>query len=249
MQRTARLPSLGLDDGLELSANTALTVHLGGARQAPRRYFRREGRVQSVHHRGGADVLAAAGYGRPARGGCHLAARSADVPVRPVWSDQNAGRHEALLHELGADEFIDYARTRPEDVVREVDLVVDAVGGPDTGRFLRTLRRGGALFPIFPLGFDGAAEAEKVGTTVSTTQVRSSGTQLSELAGLLDAGAIRVVIDSSFPPADAGRAHERAARGQHPGRDRAHGAVTSRRERIYDNRDGRDAFAVRRRPR
>lgn len=95
----------------------------------------------------------------------------------------------------------------------DVDLVVDSVGGPTTGRFLKTLKRGGALFPVFPLGFSGAEEAKKLGVTVSATQVRSSGAQLAELAGLLDAGTIRVVIDSVYALADARKAHERAARG------------------------------------
>ena len=58
-----------------------------------------------------------------------------------------SGRNETLLRSLGADEFIDYARVAPEDTVRGIDLVIDAVGGPGTGRFLRTLKRGGALFP------------------------------------------------------------------------------------------------------
>ncbi|GAA4611331.1 hypothetical protein GCM10023195_47890 [Actinoallomurus liliacearum] len=37
--------------------------------------------------------------------------------------------------------------------------------------------------------------------------------QLAEVGRLLDAGAVRVVIDSRFPLADARAAHERAARG------------------------------------
>jgi len=90
-----------------------------------------------------------------------------------------SGEHEALLRDLGADEFIDYTKTPPEDVVSGVDLVIDAVGGPTAGRFLRTLKRGGALFPIFPLGFSGAEQAETLGITVSATQVRSSGAQLA----------------------------------------------------------------------
>ena len=129
-----------------------------------------------------------------------------------------SGRHEALLRDLGVDQFIDYARSVPEDLVRDVDLVVDAVGGPASGRFLRTLKRGGALFPVFPLGFDGADEAAQRGVTVSSTQVRSSGAQLAQLAALLDDGTIRVVIDSSYPLADARQAHERAARGSLQGK-------------------------------
>jgi len=129
-----------------------------------------------------------------------------------------SGKHEALLRELGADEFIDYNTTSANEVVRDIDLVVDAVGGPTTGRFLRTLKRGGALFPIFPLGFSATEEAESLGVTVSSTQVRSSGAQLAELAHLLDEGTLRVVIDSNFPLADARKAHERAALGNIQGK-------------------------------
>jgi NADPH:quinone reductase-like Zn-dependent oxidoreductase len=129
-----------------------------------------------------------------------------------------SGKNEAFLRDLGADEFVDYTRTTPEDVVRDVDLVVDSVGGPTTGRFMRTLKRGGALFPIFPLGFSGTEEAEKLGVTVSTTQVRSSGAQLEEVGHLLDDGTIRVAIDSEFPLADAHKAHERAAQGHIQGK-------------------------------
>lgn len=123
-----------------------------------------------------------------------------------------SGTHESFLRELGADEFIDYTTRLPEDAVDNIDLVVDTLGGPTTGRFLRTLKRGGALFPVF-LGFSDAEEAATRGVTVSMTQVRSNGAQLSELGRLLDAGIIRVAIDSTFPLADAQKAHERAAHG------------------------------------
>ncbi|MBZ8140757.1 NADPH:quinone reductase [Rubrivivax gelatinosus] len=124
-----------------------------------------------------------------------------------------SGAHERFLHELGADEFIDYTRSVPEAQAREVDLVLDTVGGAGTGRFLQTLKPGGALFPVFPLGYTGAEAAAKQGFTVSATQVRSSGAQLARLAGLFDAGTIRVAIDSRYALADARQAHERAAGG------------------------------------
>ncbi|WP_416064143.1 NADP-dependent oxidoreductase [Rhizobium sp. ZK1] len=129
-----------------------------------------------------------------------------------------SGKHESLLRELGADEFIDYTRTPPEETARDIDLVVDAVGGSTTGRFLRVLKRGGALFPVYPLGFADVTEAGKRGVTVSATQVRSSGAQLAEVGRLLNDGTIRVVIDSAYPLADARKAHERAARGHIQGK-------------------------------
>jgi NADPH:quinone reductase-like Zn-dependent oxidoreductase len=128
-----------------------------------------------------------------------------------------SGTHESFLRELGADEFIDYTKSPSEDIAHDVDLVLDTLGGPTTGRFLRTLKRGGALFPVF-LGFSDAEEAAKLGVTVSMTQVRSNGPQLAELGRLLDAGTVRVAIDSTFPLADARKAHERAAGGHIQGK-------------------------------
>ncbi len=119
---------------------------------------------------------------------------------------------ESFLRELGADEFIDYTKRAAEDVAHDLDLVVDTLGGSTTGRFLRTLKRGGALFPVF-LGFSDHEEAQRLGVTVSSTQVRSNGPQLAEFAHLLDAGTVRVAIDSKFTLADAHKAHERAAEG------------------------------------
>nr|WP_256750298.1 NADP-dependent oxidoreductase [Mesorhizobium sp. Mes31] len=147
----------------------------------------------------------------------HFAVQVAKLKGAHVIAVASA-RHESLLHGLGADEFIDYTKTAPEDVTHDIDLVIDALGGPSTGRFLRTLKRGGALFPVFPLGFSGAEEAEKLGVTVSATQVRSSGAQLREVARLLDDGTIRVVLDSIYPLADARKAHERAAQGHIQGK-------------------------------
>ncbi|TPE13959.1 zinc-binding dehydrogenase, partial [Tannerella forsythia] len=44
------------------------------------------------------------------------------------------------------------------------------------------------------------------------------GDQLAELAGLLSDGTVRVVLDSTYPLADARKAHERAAKGHIQGK-------------------------------
>lgn len=129
-----------------------------------------------------------------------------------------SGRHEALMRGLGADQFIDYKKTSADTVIRDVDLVFDTVGGRAASRFLKTIRRGGALFLAFPLEFDAQDEAERLGITVSSTQVRSSGAQLREATRLLDDGTVRVVIDSIHPLAEAALAHERAEKGSIQGK-------------------------------
>ena len=128
-----------------------------------------------------------------------------------------SGKHAAFLRGLGADEVIDYTQTAAEDVAHDVDVVLDTLTGPTSARFLRTLRRGGMMAPVF-LGFDGHAEAAERGITVSATQVRSNGAQLAELAELLEAGTLRAAIDSTFPLAEAAQAHARAAEGHIQGK-------------------------------
>jgi NADPH:quinone reductase-like Zn-dependent oxidoreductase len=123
-----------------------------------------------------------------------------------------SGKHEALLRDLGADQFIDYTKAAAEAVVQDVDLVIDAVGGSNMDRFLSVITQRGALFLVNPLGFSGRDEAAKRGITVSSTQVRSNGAQLAEAGRLLDNGTIRVVIDSTYPLAEAPAAHDRASR-------------------------------------
>ncbi|MEU5633253.1 NADP-dependent oxidoreductase [Streptomyces rishiriensis] len=128
-----------------------------------------------------------------------------------------SGRHEQFLRELGADEFIDYTRTRATDVVSGLDLVIDTVGGPDSSRFLTVLKRGGTMLPVFFAQYD-PQETARLGITVSNIQVRSSGPQLAEIGSLLEEGTLQVGVDSTYPLPDAGSAHTRAAQGHLQGK-------------------------------
>ncbi len=129
-----------------------------------------------------------------------------------------SGKHESLLRDLGAEEFIDHRMTAAENVAKDVDLVIDAVGGANMERFLSVIRPGGALFLVNPMGFCAHKEAADLGITVSSTQVRSNGTQLAEAGRLLDNGTVRVMIDSTFALAQASDAHHRASRGSIQGK-------------------------------
>ncbi|NID05771.1 NADP-dependent oxidoreductase [Luteibacter jiangsuensis] len=142
----------------------------------------------------------------------HLAtqlAKARGARVIAVASAKNA----TMLTEFGVDQFIDYGKTAVETAVRDVDLVLDAVGGPRMERFLSAIKPGGALFLVNPLGFEGHDDAARRGITVSSTQVRSNGAQLAQVAPLLDRQSVRVVIDSVFPLSEAARAHRRVAEG------------------------------------
>src|SRR5438876_3204151 len=59
-----------------------------------------------------------------------------------------SARNRDFLHELGADEFIDYTATRFEDVVHDVDFVFDLVGGDTLQRSWQVIKRGGTLVSV-----------------------------------------------------------------------------------------------------
>ncbi|MFF1868618.1 NADP-dependent oxidoreductase [Streptomyces sp. CB03911] len=128
-----------------------------------------------------------------------------------------SGRHEEFLRGLGADRFVDYTTTAVEDVVREVDHLVDTVGGPDGHRLLRVVRRGGTLSPVF-LGEYHRERAAELGITLPSGQVHSDGAQLGELARMVEQGLLTVGVDSVFPLDRAADAHERAERGHIQGK-------------------------------
>jgi len=56
------------------------------------------------------------------------------------------------------NEFIrTYTKSKPEDTVSNVDLVVDSIGGPTSARFLRTSSVAERCSHLRP-GFNGAEE-------------------------------------------------------------------------------------------
>jgi NADPH:quinone reductase-like Zn-dependent oxidoreductase len=125
-----------------------------------------------------------------------------------------SGRHEAFLRELVIDEFIDYTATPIEQAVRNVDLVYDTVGGANGERLLSVLKRGGRLIPI-NIGNYPAERAAQLGITIGAGRPRlhPDTAQLAEVGRLIDAGRLRVAIDTVVPLSQAREAHIRGESG------------------------------------
>jgi NADPH:quinone reductase-like Zn-dependent oxidoreductase len=127
-----------------------------------------------------------------------------------------SGRNQEFLRELGVDQPVNYGTTRFEDLVREVDVVVDAMAGETRGRSWRTLKPGGILVSL--LGPPPPDEAAAYGVRGAGVMVQSNSTQLMEIAGLVDAGKLKAIIDSVFPFTEAGKAHEKSETGHARGK-------------------------------
>lgn len=59
-----------------------------------------------------------------------------------------SARHHDFLRGLGVETAINYRTTRFEEVLREVDVVLETIGGDTLERSWRVLRRGGALVSV-----------------------------------------------------------------------------------------------------
>jgi NADPH:quinone reductase-like Zn-dependent oxidoreductase len=127
-----------------------------------------------------------------------------------------SAKNDRFLRELGADEVIDYTETRFEDLIHDVDLVLDTIGGGTLDRSWGVLRKGGTLVTI--AGADNPKKAKRFGVRSLFFIVEPNRQQLMEIGRLIDAGALRVVVEAVFPLEQARMAFEKSLQGHNRGK-------------------------------
>ena len=125
-------------------------------------------------------------------------------------------RNAAFLHELGADEVVNYIAVRFEDVVRDVDAVLDTVGGDTLERSWGVVRKGGVLVTV--AGDVTEEKAAKYGVRGASILVQPNRAQLTQIAQLIDAGTVRPIVEDVYPLARAREAYERGLLGHNRGK-------------------------------
>lgn len=173
--------------------------------------------VDAARVRAGQRVLVHAAAG----GVGHFAVQIAHHFGAHVVATARAEKHD-WLRQIGADEVVDYTASRFENELSDIDIVVDLVGdGIDSTstRSLDVLAPGGRLFAV-PSGVSAelAAAAEQRGVRVSPFLVEPDGAALTRIAGLIDAGELRIEVEQVLPLAEVAQAHERLAAGRTRGK-------------------------------
>lgn len=114
--------------------------------------------------------------------------------------------NQGLLKELGVDQAIDYTTTKFEDVVKDVDVVLDAVRADTLSRSYGVVKKGGMIVSITDQ--PDQAECDKRGIRGAFLSAHPDAKVLEELAKLIDAKKIKPVVSQVFPLADAAKAHQ-----------------------------------------
>jgi NADPH:quinone reductase-like Zn-dependent oxidoreductase len=111
-----------------------------------------------------------------------------------------------FLREIGVDEAIDYATTPFDQVVHDVDVVLDLIGGETQERSWALLKPGGLLISTVqpPSEETAAAHGVRQQFVYSTPPI---GTVLSDVAAMVDAGQITPEVSTTLPLAEIRKAH------------------------------------------
>jgi NADPH:quinone reductase-like Zn-dependent oxidoreductase len=116
---------------------------------------------------------------------------------------------------LGADRVIDYRSERFEDLVKDVDVVFDTIGGETLERSWAVLRPGGRLVTVAYDAADGAGDARAQKAAFIVKPSRAQLTQISEMFGR---GELRAFVQRVLPLSESPNAYRGNLPKQKPGK-------------------------------
>lgn len=119
-----------------------------------------------------------------------------------------------VVRRLGAQEVIDYRISRLNNLVGDLDVIFDAVGGDTLDRSWKLLRPGGRLVTVAT----SSAQSDDARVREAFMLVRADGGQLAQIARLMDDGELRPIVQQTLPLAQAAMAYGFAKQGGQAGK-------------------------------
>jgi NADPH:quinone reductase-like Zn-dependent oxidoreductase len=127
-----------------------------------------------------------------------------------------SGKNEQFVRDLGADEFVDYTRQPFEEVVKDVDVVFDTVGGDTQERAFQTLKKGGFL--VTSAQTPSAEKAKEFGIEAAFVFCKPNAGQLTEINRLIEEGKLKIHIETVLPLTEVKKAHQLSQSGRTRGK-------------------------------
>jgi NADPH:quinone reductase-like Zn-dependent oxidoreductase len=124
--------------------------------------------------------------------------------------------NQDFLKQLGADVAIDYKTQKFEDITKDVDVVIDGVGGETLKRSYPIVKKRGMIVSLSDEV--DHAQLDKHGIRGTSIVVQTNGDQLAQIGKLIDEGKIKVIVSETFPLADASKAQAKADLGHTRGK-------------------------------
>ena len=121
-----------------------------------------------------------------------------------------------FLYELGADEVIDYGNEKFVKELKNIDLVIDLVGGDTQKRSLAVITRGGRM--VTTVKPEVEKEASRQEKELKGFLAVSLPEQLQQIADLIDSGKVKPVVSEILPLKEAARAHTKSEKGHTRGK-------------------------------
>jgi NADPH:quinone reductase-like Zn-dependent oxidoreductase len=109
------------------------------------------------------------------------------------------------VHGLGADRVIDYRTQRFEEEIKDVDAVLDLLGGDTQARSYQILRAGGRL--ISTVSQPDQQLAKQHGVEAAFFLVEVTTERLNRIGGLIDHGELKTHVGAVLPLSEARKAH------------------------------------------
>ena len=148
----------------------------------------------------------------------HFAVQIAKHLGATVIGTASASNKDFLIG-LGVDVPVDYKASKFEDQIEQVDVILDSIGGETTERSLRAIKNGGILVSIVGGVKDHLnAIADERGITAKNYLVHSSGSDMKQLAELLEKGIIKPHISHRFSFEEIAEAHHQIETGRTRGK-------------------------------
>lgn len=148
----------------------------------------------------------------------HLAVQIARSYGAQVIGTASRAKH-TFLRSLGADQLIDYTAVDFAEILRDIDVVIDTIGGDYSSRSLRVLRDGGTLVSLTgPVEDHVVTQAAERGIHAGFMLVEPDHAGMKAVSVLVDTGQLRAEIDTVLPLGQAAKAHELGETGHTTGK-------------------------------